>query len=130
MVIIDKLQDLLVVSLGSILGTCTRFLMFIKLEKILLKKGYSILTINTFASFCLGFFLSFITDTNAFKLLDKLVLFFVIGFLGSLSSFSTFVYDLFDLWSKNEFASASKLLIISLFLGISSLALGYFLGNK
>ncbi len=130
MVIIDKLQDLLFVSLGSILGTCTRFLMFIKLEKILLKKGYSILTINTFASFCLGFFLSFITDTNAFKLLDKLVLFFVIGFLGSLSSFSTFVYDLFDLWSKNEFASASKLLIISLFLGISSLALGYFLGNK
>ena len=122
--------EALFVSLGAILGANVRFIISNKLENLNLKKDISILIINTLASFCLGLFLSLIEQLSLFIYSYTLVLFFSIGFLGSLSTFSSFVYDLFDLCLKLRFYRALKLFVISASLGIMFLAFGFFLGNQ
>ena len=124
------MQDILLVSLGAALGANIRFIIFKKLEKINLSKDFSILTINTFASFLLGFSSSFIPKISSYDLSYQLVLFFSIGFLGSLSTFSTFVYDVFEFLLKFRFFKASKLFILSLAFGLFALVFGFLLGNQ
>ena len=121
------MQDILLITIGSILGANTRFIIYKKLEKINLSKDYTILIINTFASFCLGLFLAFLPQISSLDLSYQLLLFLSIGFLGSLSTFSTFVYDLFELFSQSNFSRAIKVFIISLALGVVAVAFGFLL---
>ena len=123
------INEIFFVSLGALLGANIRFQISNNFEKRLnLTKDISILIINTFASFGLGLFLS-IMDQFRFIYSYQIVLFFSIGFLGSLSTFSSFVYDLFDLCLQLKFSRALKLFIISSSLGIIAFAFGFLLGN-
>ena len=124
------MNEILFVSIGAILGANIRFKIHNKLENLNVSKGFLILIINTFASFCLGLFLSLVAQLRGFTYYYQLVLFFSIGFLGSLSTFSSFVYDLFDLCLQLEFFRALKLFIISASIGIIAFAFGFFLGNQ
>ena len=124
------MSEILLISFGAILGANTRFTVTIQLEKLNLNKDLYALLINTFASFCLGFLLSIYEKFGSFIYSYQLVLFFSIGFLGSLSTFSTFIYDLFDLCFQFKFARAIKLLIFSILIGIFAFAFGFSLGNE
>ena len=124
------MDEIFFVSLGAILGANTRFKIANKLVKRKLRKEFPILIINTFASFCLGLFISLMEQFSSFIYSYQLILFFSIGFFGSLSTFSSFVYDLFDLCLQLEFFRALKLFIISVSIGIIAFAFGFFLGNQ
>ena len=124
------MSEILFVSIGAILGANSRFKIHNKLAKLNLNKYSLILIINTFASFSLGLFLSFAEQFRAFNYYYQLVLFFSIGFFGSLSTFSSFIYDLFDLCLKLKFFRALKLFFISWSVGIIAFAFGFFLGNQ
>jgi len=124
------MSEILFISLGAILGANTRFKIYTKLEKLNLSKDLLILIINTFASFLLGLFLSIFEQFSSFVYSYQLILFFSIGFLGSLSTFSSFVYDLFDLFLQLRFSRVLNLFIISVSLGIIAFAFGFFLGNQ
>jgi len=124
------LQDILLITIGSILGANTRFIIYKQLEKKKLNKNYIILVINIFSSFLLGLFLSVLSRNSSLIYSYQLVLFFSIGLLGSLSTFSTFIYDVYDLFKKFKFYRAFKLLIISLTLGILFFSIGFLLGIK
>jgi len=121
--------DTILVSLGAVLGVNIRFIMYRKFEKRNISKYSCILLINTFASFLLGLVLSFLPRISFYDLSYRLGLFLIIGFLGSLSTFSTFFYDLFSLLLKLKFCGAIKLFFISSTLGIIAVAFGFFLGN-
>ena len=121
--------DILIVSIGALLGANTRFIISNNLEKLNLNRYSYILLINTAASFLLGFFLSLLEYFSSFIYSYKVVLFFSIGFVGSLSTFSSFVYDLFELCLKLKFFKALKLFIISLSFGIIAFGVGFFLAN-
>ena len=122
--------EIFLVSLGSILGANIRFIFHRKLEKFNLSKGFVILIINILASFSLGLFFSIIENFSSLIYSYQLVLFFSIGFLGSLSTFSSFVYELFDLCMQLKFLKALKVYIISMSLGIISFAFGFLLVNQ
>ena len=122
--------EIFFISLGSILGANTRFKFNNELDKIHLGKGFVILIINSFASFSLGLFLSIIEKFSSFNYSYQLVLFFSIGFLGSLSTFSSFIYELFDLCIQLKFLKALKVSISSISLGIISFAFGFLLVNQ
>ena len=124
------MSEILFVSIGAILGANIRFKIHNKLANLNLRKDFLILIINTFASFCLGLFFSLVEQFRAFTYYYQLVLFFSIGFLGSLSTFSSFVYDLFDLCFQLEFFRALKLFFISVSMGIIAFAFGLFLVNQ
>ena len=125
---LDSLKDFLLISFGAILGVNIRFIIYQELEKINLSNHHIILLINTFSSFLLGLFLSFSSQIDSFTYSYQLGLFFSIGLLGSLSTFSTFISDLYNLFMKLEFYRALRLFVISLTLGILSFALGFLLG--
>ena len=129
MVILDNLRDILLVSFGAVLGANSRFIIYNKFDIININKNTKILLINTFASFLLGFFFSVLLGISNLKFPYELGLFFSIGFLGSLSTFSTFIADLFELCIEFKFEKALKLFLISLTLGIVAFAFGYLLGN-
>ena len=124
------MAEILFVSLGAILGANTRFEIHNKLEKINLRKDFVILIINTFSSFFLGLFLSLKEQFGSFMYSSELALFFSVGFLGSLSTFSSFVYDLFDLCLQLKFSKALNFFIISSSLGILAFAFGCLLVNQ
>jgi CrcB protein len=124
------MAEILFVSFGAILGANLRFKIHNKLEKINLSKDFLILIINIFSSFCLGLFLSLEEQLRALTYYYQLVLFFSIGFLGSLSTFSSFVYDIFDLCLQLKFFRAFKLFILSASIGIIAFSLGIFLSNQ
>ena len=124
------MSDILLVSIGAILGANIRFKILNKLANLNLSKDSLILIINTFASFGLGLFFSLIEHFRTFTYYYQLILFFSIGFFGSLSTFSSFIYDLFDLCLKLKFFRALKLFIISASIGIIAFAFGFFLGNQ
>ena len=124
------MEDILLVSFGSFLGANLRFLIYNKFKQLNLSSDFSILIINTFSSFLLGFFVSILPTISAYNFSNQLVLFFSIGFLGSLSTFSTFVYDLFEFSLQLKFYRALKLFLISLPLGILALVIGVFWANQ
>ena len=126
---LDSLKDVLLITFGAVLGANTRFTISQKLEKINLINNHIILLINTFSSFLLGLFLSFSSQIDSFTYSYQSGLFFSIGLLGSLSTFSTFIYDLYNLFIQLEFYKALRLFIISLTLGILSFAVGFFIMN-
>ncbi len=123
--LLDNFIDVILVASGAVLGANARFLIYTKLEQINVNKNYIIMLINTFSSFCLGLFLSFLSQNSTVIYSDQLGLFFSIGILGSLSTFSTFIYDLFNLFVKFKFYKALKLFILSLTAGIFSFAFGF-----
>ncbi len=125
MALSDNFIEVMLVASGSVLGANARFLIYTKLEQKNVNKNYIILLINTFSSFCLGLFLSFLSQNNTVIYSYQLGLFFSIGILGSLSTFSTFIYDLFNLFVKFKFYKALKLFILSLTAGIFSFAFGF-----
>ena len=124
------MYEILFVSLGAILGANTRFLILGNFKNLNLKKDLHIFLINTFASFLLGLFLSIIEKVGSFIYSYQLILFFSVGFLGSFSTFSSFIYDLFVLCIEFKFYRGLKLFILSYTFGISAFAFGFFLVNQ
>ena len=121
------MYECLIVSFGAILGANARFLILAKIKNLNIKKNLPVLVINSFASFCLGLFLSILERVGSFIYSYQLVLFFSVGFLGSFSTFSSFIYDLVELCNELKFYRGLKLFIISCSLGISAFAFGFFL---
>tara|TARA_Y100001968_G_C19240288_1_gene659067 strand:- start:322 stop:711 length:390 start_codon:yes stop_codon:yes gene_type:complete len=125
---IETIQSFLLVSIGAIIGSNLRYKIYKKLTRLKIKKDVIILFINILASFLLGLFYSILIKNN-FNYSYQLGLFFSIGFLGSLSTFSTFIYDLFELSYQLKMTRAVNIFCFSLLFGIISLAFGYFLGS-
>ena len=124
------MKDILLVSFGSVLGANIRYIILKKIEKINLTNHIGIVIINSFASFLLGFFLSILPRIGSDEFSYQLALFFLIGLLGSLSTFSTFIFDLFNFCLQFKILRALKLFLISISMGIIALAFGIFLGNQ
>ena len=124
------MKDILFVSCGAILGANFRFAIYQKFKNLSIKKDFSILLINTFASFSLGLFMSILTRIDSSNFSYHLALFVSIGFLGSLSTFSTFVSDLFDAILQYKFFSYLNLFLVSLISGVIAVSFGIFLGTQ
>tara|TARA_B100000902_G_scaffold121855_1_gene121970 strand:+ start:114 stop:491 length:378 start_codon:yes stop_codon:yes gene_type:complete len=124
------LKDIFFVSLGALLGSNVRFAFYKKLEQLNFEKDFITLIINTFSSFFVGFSISYLPGFSSSNTSFQLVLFFQIGFLGSLSTFSTFIYDLFELLRKVKYFKAVKLSIYSIVFGIIAFTFGFVLGNQ
>ena len=123
----NTFQDIILVAIGAVFGANSRFIIYQRFKEININLNLIILAINTFSCFLLGLFISILPKIENFNLSSQLILFFSIGFLGSLSTFSSFLYDIFDLAIKLNFFKAFKLFFFSFSLGISALALGSFL---
>ena len=123
-------QEILLIAFGAAIGANTRYRLYKKLEKNNINKKIIILLINIFSCFLVGLFLAILSKNKSLDYSYELGLFFSTGLLGSLSTFSSFVFDLYDFFVKSKFYKAFKLFVISLTLGIASFAFGFFLGMR
>ena len=116
-----ELDSVIHILAGSTLGLTVRI--FIKhisgREKIFTSNN--ILIVNVLASLFLGIFVSLnITNKN-------LILFFYVGFLGCLSTFSSFIYQLFQLIQERKYFKLLLYYTEVFVLSFSFFCLGYFI---
>ena len=114
-----ELDGIIHILAGSTLGLVLR--MFVKhisgREKVF--SSNNILIVNVLASLFLGLFVGLnITNKN-------LILFFSVGFLGCLSTFSSFIYQLFNLIQERKYLSLFIYYGEVLLLSFSFFCLGY-----
>ena len=128
--LLDKFREVLLISLGSSFGVNIRFIVYKLLDKKKLNKNFIIFLINIFSCFFLGLCVSLLSKTHSLAYSYELGLFFSIGLLGSLSTFSTFIYNLYYLFIQLKFFRALKLFTISLISGILFFAVGFSLGMQ
>ena len=120
---IIQLLKIFLIALGAIIGANIRYFFLRKLE-ILKYSEYRLLTINLFSSFILGLLFPFFIKTNL-KIEEELIFLFLFSFIGSLSSFSTFISDFYMLILNNNFKRSTLLILFSILLGILFFNFGY-----
>ena len=116
-----ELDGVIHILAGSTFGLIIR--MFIKYisgrEKVF--SSNNILIVNVLASLFLGIFVGLnITNKN-------LILFFYVGFLGCLSTFSSFIYQLFNLIQERKYLKLLNYYTEVLVLSSLFFCLGYFI---
>ena len=124
----SQLIYIFIIAAGSVLGANLRFIMLSKFSSINLSKSKRLLFINLVASLILGISLSSSNAINS-QIHREIFILFLIGFSGSLSTFSSFINDLFNLSIKKKYKDAAIIILLSLFLGLISISFGLFLGN-
>ena len=116
-----------IISIGSIVGANLRYLILTRYGSIKLNNRSRLLLINSIASIILGISLSLENYNNI--LYREFIILFLIGFAGSLSTFSTFINDLFKLSIKRKYKHIAIIIFSSLFLGLISILIGLLVGN-
>ncbi len=126
---LNNVKPSILVSLGAVPGAILRMQISNKIYYKGNSNSLGILLANLFATFLLGFCLGI---QNKFDYIDNnqpLYLMFCVGFLGSLSTFSTFIFETFSCFLKRKWINLSTILCSSLILGILLASIGYQLGN-
>ncbi|WPC44631.1 fluoride efflux transporter CrcB [Clostridium sp. JS66] len=113
-------MEILLVGIGGILGSLTRF----SLGKFISKYSKSPFPIGTFiinitGAILLGIVSYIGINKNMYLLIGD-------GFLGAYTTFSTFMYEGFNLFEKNFKLNAITYILLSFILGI----IGYIIGMK
>ncbi|MBC2581196.1 fluoride efflux transporter CrcB [Clostridium sp. DJ247] len=113
-------MNFLIVGIGGILGSITRFSLG-KLISQHSKCSFPIgtATINITGAILLGIVSSISISKNTY-------LFFGDGFLGAYTTFSTFMYEGFNLFKENKKLNAFTYITMSILLGL----IGYKIGTK
>ncbi len=121
---------IILISTGASFGSYLRFQLINQFSLRGIAKHWIILFINAFSCFGLGFITALEDTIKTYDAQNYLRLFFVIGFLASFSTFSSFLLEFFfTLKSKNWFESL-LIFFTSLFGGLLFALAGYSLGNN
>lgn len=110
----------LLVGIGGIFGSIVRY----ALGKIISERSVSIFPIGTFAINITGAFLLGLLSSESLG--ENLYVLFGDGFLGAYTTFSTFMYEGFNLFQEREIINAFTYVMLSLIIGI----IGYSIGNR
>ena len=110
-------------GIGGTIGALVRF----QLGKMISQKSKTTFPVGTFlinitGAFLLGIITSLGLRKSAYLLLGE-------GFLGAYTTFSTFMYEGFNLFYENEKLNAFLYIIITLLLGALGYAAGYAVGK-
>ena len=113
------LDNVFYILIGSTFGIILRlYIRYIfKTNKLFYFNEY--LIVNVLSSLFLGFFIALSLNN------ENIILFFTVGFLGCFSTFSSFIYQLFNLIQKKEFLTLLIYYLEVLMLSFLFFSLGY-----
>lgn len=118
----------LLVVLGAIPGAWLRFRMVERLTPLLPRRHWATLGVNLVASFSLGLLVVVLSSGDDQR--DRpLLLLLATGFCGSLSTFSTWVAELWQQIEAGDWAEAMRLGLACLGLGLGALLVGMLVGQ-
>ena len=121
-------SSLLIIS-GAIPGALLRMQVSKKLALYTQSKLLGLVILNTVATFFLGFFLAIQPKLEFISSNQELYLLLCVGFLGSFSTFSSFIFELYSFSLKHRFLDCFCMVLFSIFLGLFSVFLGQYFGN-
>jgi len=125
---ISPLIHFSIISTGSLIGSNLRYVLITRFCSIKLSKSRRLLLVNLIASLILGVSFSLRNNSN-FIIYRELIIVFLIGFSGSLSTFSSFINDLFKLSIQRKYKDISIMIFLSVFLGLLLISLGLLVVN-
>jgi len=110
------LSNFLLVAFGGSIGASTRYFFYLVSKNFFSPNYFFIntLIINIIGSFLIGY-LIFLLENKSFSQ-DFLKYFFIIGILGSFTTFSAFSFEAIDLLVNKRFLIAFFYIFLSLFL--------------
>ena len=118
------LLKLLLIAAGGAIGAPLRYLTSIGLAKLLgANFPYGTLTVNTLGSFLIGVLSLLILYSTDYS--NELTAFFMIGFLGAYTTFSSFSLETQLLFMEKGLMLA----LLNIFLNVSCCLLGVYLGS-
>jgi len=120
------LADGVLVATGAVPGAWLRFHLVNQLKPLVPRKHWATAGVNLVACLVLGLLVSL---GDGWKELHRLELLLGVGFLGSFSTFSTFVVELLQALGEGEPGEALRLAVLSVGGGLLALALGRWLGG-
>ena len=118
-------KSILLVSLGAVPGAWLRFRLINHFEPLIPAKHWGTLAVNISASFLLGL----LVGLNQTCPSTPLLLLLATGFLGSFSTFSTFIVELLVLLHRQAKAASLMLAIASLVGGLFAVEFGLLIGG-
>ena len=110
------MSNFLLVALGGSIGASTRFFFYL-ISKNLLSTSYlfiNTLVVNIIGSFLIGYLIVLLENKSLSQ--DFIKYFFIIGVLGSFTTFSAFSLETIDLMVNKKFLIAFFYIFLSLFL--------------
>ncbi len=122
-------SSVFLVILGSILGASLRFKIIDSLRLQSISSHWSVFLVNSLACFSAGLLLSIEQETYHNSYFVPLRLFLTIGFIGSFSTFSTFLAEIFQNLRNQKWKEGLIYLLASIFGGLFFGFAGYCLGN-
>ena len=127
----DNLVSCLFIGVGAVFGSWVRMHMIDYFRFKGFSRYFGTFIVNTAAVLFLGIFAANHNDhfINTSYKENPLLLFVSVGFLGSLSTFSTFVRDLLKLILEKKFKFCSCLAIFSILSGLLFALLGLSFGD-
>lgn len=122
-------MDILAVGLGGFLGALARYF-FYRLEHTYSQLNFPLATfvVNLLGCFLMGVLVAHIAKSTSSS--PHLNLFIGVGFLGSLTTFSTFSLDNYNLISNGQWPQFFINITLQVFLGLLALAAGLALTTK
>ena len=115
------MREVLLVAIGAVPGAWLRFRLVNHLEPMLPRKHWGTFTVNVIASFALGLVAALVNHCGPDQRLGLLL---GIGFLGSLSTFSTFSVELLQTLRSGLFKETALLAVGSVFVGVVAVLAG------
>lgn len=122
------MEKILILSVGAILGVNARYWLSEWIsQKFNGPFPFSTLLINLSGSFLIGFFLALAAER--FILDPRYRLLVVVGFLGTYTTFSTYVFESFHLFNNGQWLAGSLNLLGSTLLGVIAVGAGILLAK-
>lgn len=111
-------MTLLAVAIGGFFGAISRYAISIKIQGMT-----GILLVNLLGSLLMGFSLHIAIQTT------WIAIFWIVGFLGAFTTFSTFAVQFVESWSKGAQRKAISYAFFTLFGGFIFVTIGWWIGN-
>ena len=111
-------MTLLAVAIGGFFGAISRYAISLKIQGM-----YGILYINWVGSFLMGLSLNIALETS------WIATFWIVGFLGAFTTFSTFAVQFVESWSRGEQRKAISYALFTLIGGFLFVTIGWWLGT-
>jgi CrcB protein len=119
-------QAALLVAIGAVPGAWLRFRVVNHLEPMLPRRHWGTFGVNVIAAFALGLVVGL--EQSCTGASQRLLLLLGTGFLGSFSTFSSFIGELHAELCQGRAAQAALLAVASVLAGLAALKLGLMLG--
>ena len=114
---------ILYIATGGALGSVLRFFIWYIFKIYFIYFPIGTLFINIVGSFLAGLFISYLNNKEISEIIIRY--FFIIGFLGSFTTFSAFSIENIELIKQNEIILSLFYIIVSIILCISAAFVGF-----